>query len=379
MTGSLQIKNNKFYVVLNVYENGTRKPKWIPTGLPIKGNKKRAEKVLRDNIREYEIKAGHFGSDILFSEYAKIWAEKSKSKIDEITFQGYDILLQKHIFPYFEVQKTTLQEITPKALQSFFDEKLQNGRLDGKGGLSPNSVRHIKNVVYQILKEAVKSELIQSNPCEYIDIPPNVKPEIEVYSVEQVHTLYKAIENDVIGPLIHIAIIYGLRRSEVLGLKWDSIDFENGTFCIKHTVAKVTSVIEKDKTKNKSSHRSFPLTDTARLIFLSAKKKEEENRSFFGKAYQENDYVFKWDDGHTFSPDFISHHFSSILKKNNLPHIKFHALRHTCASLLINNGFQLKFVQAWMGHSDIRMTADIYGHFDISNKKIIADHLEQII
>jgi len=130
-----------------------------------------------------------------------------------------------------------------------------------------------------------------------------------------------------------------------------------------------------DKTKNQSSRRSFPMTEEAREIFLQAKSAEEENQRLFGKAYQKNDYVFKWPDGHLFAPDYVTHHFSKILEKYGLPHIRFHELRHSCASLLLNNGCGLKDVQEWMGHSDIQTTANIYGHLDAARKQSIANKL----
>ena len=176
-------------------------------------------------------------------------------------------------------------------------------------------------------------------------------------------------------PLVKITALYGLRRSEVLGLKWDSIDFMNGRVLIHHTVCKLGVKIEKDKTKTESSRRSFPLTEEAREIFLAAKAAEEENRRLFQKSYKTNDYIFKWSDGTPFAPDYVTHHFAKVLKQNGLPHIRFHELRHSCASLLLNNGFTLKDVQEWMGHSDIQTTANIYGHIDAARKQGMADKL----
>ncbi len=167
--------------------------------------------------------------------------------------------------------------------------------------------------------------------------------------------------------------LYGLRRSELLGLKWDSVNFEAGTLTIKHTVSHGTRTVEKDKTKNRSSYRSFPLTDESKQIILDAKQQEQANRKLFGKAYIENNYIFKWDDGHTYAPTYISHKFNKLLKKHNLPHIRFHELRHSCASNLIALGFTLKDVQEWLGHADINLTANVYSHLDASRKTSIAE------
>ena len=137
----------------------------------------------------------------------------------------------------------------------------------------------------------------------------------------------------------------------------------------------MTKAVEKDKTKNATSYRSFPLVPDAVEIFREAKQAEQENRRLFGREYQENAYVFKWEDGRPYSPDYITGKFPVLLEKYGLPHIRFHELRHSCASLLINAGFTLKDVQEWMGHADIKMTANIYGHLDVSRKQNMAAKL----
>ena len=225
------------------------------------------------------------------------------------------------------------------------------------------------------MEEAVKAGLVQSNPCKYLVLPKAERHQAKFYTAEQLQQLFEAIKDEPLYPLVKITALYGLRRSELLGLKWDSIDFDTGTLTIKHTVSKVTKAVAKDKTKNASSFRSFPLTEESRMIFKAAKQDEALNRMLFGKSYQENDYVFKWPDGHTYSPDYVTDKFSSLLKKYGLPHIRFHELRHSCASLLISLGFNLKDIQEWLGHSDIQMTANIYGHLDVKRKQGMADML----
>ena len=160
-----------------------------------------------------------------------------------------------------------------------------NGRLDGKGGLSPKSLRLHKNVLFQALTDAVRNQLLSSNPCQFVQLPQKERKEAHFYSATQMQTLFATLQNDPLLPLVKITAIYGLRRSELLGLQWNSIDEERGTLAICHTVVKVTSVVEKDKTKNRTSRRAFPLTPEARAIFAEAKRKEIENRRLFGADY----------------------------------------------------------------------------------------------
>ena len=375
MTGSLTVKNGKYYVVLNVYENGKRKKKWISTNLPEKGNKRKAEAFLREKIAEYERMEGIVQTDILFADYIRHWLTHIARKVDEVTMQGYKTLADGHILPYFDQKKVPVRSLDHTMIQRYMDEKYQNGRLDGKGGLSPRSLRLHKNIISQALDLAVQSKLIPANPCQFVELPQNVRYESTFYNAKQLQDLFKAFQGDELLPLVKITALYGLRRSELLGLQWDSIDFERKTMTIRHTVSKVTEVVAKDKTKNASSRRSFPLTAEAEAIFRRAKELEQQNRAAFGREYQENSYIFKWPDGHPYSPDYISHHFAKVLKKQGLPHIRFHELRHSCASMLLDMGFTLKDVQEWLGHSDIKMTANIYAHLDTARKNTIADSL----
>lgn len=376
MTGSLQVKKGKYYIVLNSYENGKRKPKWIATGLPEKGNKRKAERMLREAISEEEARADEMQpTNILLSDYIRRWLHQIELRVDAVTLQGYTLLAERHILPFFAQNQVRLVDVTRTMIQDFLDEKGRNGRLDGKGGLSPKSVRELKNILNQVFNEAMREEYLSANPCTLIRLPPRAPSAAKFYTHEQLLALLAAIQDEPLCPLIQTAIIYGLRRSELLGLKWSSIDFEAGTLTIEHVVVKVSKTVAKDKTKTKSSHRSFPLLPEMRELFSTLQKNQRENSRLFGKAYVQTDYVFCWPDGRPFSPDYVSHRFKAILEKNGLPHIRFHELRHSCASLLINNGFGLKDVQEWMGHAEISTTADIYGHLETQRKMQMANAL----
>ena len=380
MTGSLQIKNNKYYAVINLYIDGKRKQKWICTNLDVKGNKTRAEKFLREQIVALECKSGIVNSDILFSDYVKIWLEQVKNSVDNITFQGYEQLANSHIIPYFKQKKTRLQDVKKETLQAYIDEKSKSGRLDNKGGLSAKSLKLHRNILNQTLKEALKSGLISVNPCQWVKLPQIQRREQTFYTAEQIEKLLSAIIGDsTFYLLVKLTATYGLRRSEVLGLMWNSIDFENDTLQIAHTVVKVNSTVCKDKTKNASSYRSFPLIDEIKQLLLAERKKQTQNRKEFGKEYIQSPYVFVWDNGKPFATEYVSQHFKRLLEWNNLPHIRFHDLRHSCASILLSRGFTLKDVQEWLGHSDITLTANIYGHLDIERKKAIADTMANIL
>lgn len=386
MTGSLQVKNGKYYAVVNYQDqDGKRKQKWINTGLTEKGNKKAASKTLRDILNEYEDKKVCIGKDMIFADYVEHWLKNLKmcegtdEGVDPITYQGYEQYVKKHISPYFKSLGLKVSEITPQILDKYRNDKLESGRLDGKGGLSPKSVKLYFIVIHLVLKKALKDRLIAYDPSIGVAMPKLDKFKGKFYSSQEVEQLLKACTAEPLKPLITFTVYYGLRRSEALGIKWDAVDFKNNTIEIKSTVVKCTQTVKKDKTKNESSHRFYPLLPEFKKVLQDLKKSQAEKRLLLGKAYTVSDYVFCWDDGRPFSPDYVSQRFQSILKKHDLRKIRFHDLRHSCASVLISMGYNLKDIQEWLGHADIKTTANIYGHMDMSRKNSLAETLVKSI
>lgn len=376
MTGSLQIKNGKYYVVLNLRDsNGKRKPKWISTGLDIKGNKRVAEQILRDKIKEYELRENLIHTDVLFSDYVLYWLNLIENSVDTITHQGYKSVANAHIVPYFKNKGVKLADIKRTHIQEYIDLKSKSGRLDGKGGLSPKTMKTHRLIIQLVCKEALKNDFISKNPCEFVVMPKQQRREPDFYSNDELQLMFNKLRNENIYPLLYFTVLYGLRRSEVLGLKWDSVNFDNNIITIKHTVVRFTEVVEKDSTKNASSYRSYPMTEDVKQILLSLKEAEKENRRLFGKQYIDTDYIFKWQNGKPYAPDYITMKFNKLLKQHKLRHIRFHDLRHSCASMLVSNGFELKDIQEWLGHSDIQITANIYAHLDAKRKTNIANSM----
>jgi len=379
MTGSLQIKKDTYYMVINLYgTDGKRKPKWISTGLIAKGNKKRAEQRLRETLREYEQqeKARKPGSDMPFSAWIRHWLHNiSKPRVDIVTFEGYEQTADTHVLPYFEESAIALGEVSTKVLQKYIDHKATNGRKRGEGGLSYTSLRLMRNIVNQSLKLAVSEGLIDRNPCEGLVLPKKERREVTFFSEDQILQLLGAIRDEPIYPLIHFNAMYGLRRSELLALQWDCVDFKAKQFTVRRTVVQNKTITEKEKTKNVSSRRTLPLTPELLAMLDRLKKEEARNRRLLGAEYVENQLVFKWPDGRPYQPQYVAIKFSRLLAKHGFPHIRFHDLRHSCASMLIANGFNLKDVQDWLGHANISMTADIYGHLDMKRKRSMADSI----
>lgn len=402
MTGGIYEKKGKYYAVLNFRdENGKRIKKWIPTGLDVKNNKRRAEAFLQEKIREYENTKNKenevsISNDVIlhcelsnasqtskekgkttqtpFIDVVKNWLSdiKAADNLDKATYQFYESLCDNHIVPYFKKKKYNIEEITTGMLQEFIDYEEKHGnKQDKKKPLSPRTLKLLKIVLNQVIKFAIKARIIDYNPCSFVKIPKQQKRIVSFYNEAQIKILFETIRSEELYPLIYVTVMYGLRRSEVLGLKWDSVDFINKTVTIKHTVTRFSEIIEKDSTKTDSSYRTYPLPPEIEEIFKKQKVRERNGVKKYGELYEHNDYIFKWDYGKPYAPDFITRKFNRILTNNQLPIIRFHDLRHSCASLLLSKGFTLKDIQEWLGHSDIEITANIYTHLDQERKKSI--------
>lgn len=370
MKGSLQIKNGKYYAVISTKdEYGKYKKIWINTGFEIKGNKKKAEQKLNELLIEYDNgeilqnKRNDHSNDILFGDYLQKWLLSIKNKVEEITYESYthnvNILAN-----YFNDKKIYLKELKPYHIQDYYNHLHKLGR-------SGNTAIHYHVLIREALQSAVKQELIEKNVADFVDRPRKEKYQAKFYNKQELKKLFDCIKDDPLELVIHITAFYGLRRSEVLGLKWSAIDFENKMININHKVVRAGKIIlGKNKMKNKTSNRTLPLIPHIEEILIKAKEQQEQNKKLFGNTYNKKylDYVCVDPMGKLLRPDYITQHFRRIQNNHNLKQIRFHDLRHSCASLMLANNVPMKQIQEWLGHSTFQTTADIYAHLDYSSK-----------
>ena len=216
------------------------------------------------------------------------------------------------------------------------------------------------------------------------------KIDTAVYNPSRITKLYGTIAakgaHTLIEVPVKLAAFYGLRRSEVMGLRWDAVDFVHNTICIRHTVTGCTidgqyQIIAADTTKTRSSRRTLPLVPTVREMLLRLKEQQEQNRKICGQSYSREfaDYICVNKLGERIRPAYLSSCFSKALEQNHLRHIRFHDLRHSCATLLLAHGVPLKQIQEWLGHSDFSTTANIYAHLDAASKQKSAETMEEFL
>lgn len=376
VAGHLQEKNGMFYVVLNYRdENGKRKTPWISTNLPVKGNKKRAENFMLDvrrnfvppNVQRIEEREAMQKGDILFTDFLLKWLRVAKSTVKLTTYASYEMMATRIIIPYFETLNIKLKELTTEDIQEFYSAQLER--------VSANTVIHYHAVIHRALKYAVKIKTIQSNPAVNVERPRKEKFIGSFYDKKEINTLFDIIQGHPLEVAIKLAAFYGLRREEIIGLKWTAIDFENNTLTIQHTVTECNLngkhiEVASDTAKTDSSLRTMPLVANFREMLLAKKEKQEHYRKLCGRSYCKEylDYIFVNEMGERWKPRYLSDGFKRILEQNGLRRIRFHDLRHTCASLLLANNVPMKKIQEWLGHSDFSTTANIYAHLDFQSK-----------
>ena len=387
VAGHLQIKKGYYYMVLNLKgEDGKRKTKWLSTGIQAAGKKnlKAAETMLLETRHSYKEPivctdaSVRMSSDMLFSDYMLNWLGIIKNSVEEDTYAGYESNVKKRIAPYFEKAGVTLEELTALDIENFY--KYCFNELGVKG---TTVVRYHANI-HTALKYAVRHDLIRANPMEKVDRPKSQHFTGSFYSVEEVERLFDVVRGDPAEFPILMAAFYGLRRSEIMGLRWQAVDFSSNTIRIEHTVVEFRAdgkqkIVSKDRMKNKSSCRTMPLVPQFRELLIRMQERQKNCRELCGNCYTDTDYIYVNDLGVPYKPNFVTQHFRILLQNNGLRIIRFHDLRHTCASLLLKNGVSMKDIQEWLGHSNFSTTANIYAHLDTAAKNSSAVKLNGVL
>jgi len=381
MTGKLSIKNGVWHVVL-YYKNheGQHRQKWITTGLKERGNKKAAVNILNEKLIEYAylenenyqpnpiaptIEDKKENSDIRWLDWLKAYVESIKDELSPFVVKLYSKTYAVTFNEFWGETNPYLKDITTEDIIAFYDY------LKTERKIKNVTIKHYSNVIRPALRRAYKEKLIKENPHDFVPTIKKEKVTHNFYDQEDMEKLFTALKGHKMEFPLRMLAYYGLRRSELLGLKWSAIDFTNKTIEINHKVLVVEKEIYRsDKMKTQTSLRTLPLIPQMEQELLNQKAYIEKNIDYFGTAYNftYKDYVFVHENGDLILPDCLTHNFAKILKRNGLKYIRLHDLRHSCASIMLKNGVQMKQIQEWLGHSNFSTTADIYSHLDYSSK-----------
>ncbi len=371
--GSLQVSHGTYYVVVNYKdEYGKPKQKWISTELREKGNKTKAKQKMKEFLKSFEINQNlhneqNSNEDVLFVDFLNNFLVIKKNTIEPVTINMYNKLAE-NISKYFKNMRLKLKDLKPYHIEGFYKSEYARG-------LSSNSVLKYHVLIRECLQYAFINDLVLVNVADKVKRPKVEKFKASFYDIKEIEKLFEVIQDNECKLPIMLTAMYGFRRSEVLGLKWNAIDFANKLISVQHKVLETKidgkrEIYLSDKLKNQTSNRTLPLLLQAEQLLLDKKNEIEKNKVLLGKNYDNRylDYVCVDNLGRLILPNRLTKNFIKILRKNNLRKIRFHDLRHSCASIMLSNGVPMKQIQEWLGHADFSTTANIYSHLDYSTK-----------
>ena len=381
--GSLQQRHGTWYVVVGYKDEfGKPKQKWISTGLRVNNNKTKAKiemkKILKNLDLPKQIEQNkEITQDILFVDFLNSYLQVKKQQVEPITINAYT-KQASCISNYFKNMRIKLKDLKPYHIEGFYRTLYERG-------LSGNSVLHYHILIRECLQYAFKNDFVNFNVADKVDRPKTEGYKASFYSIEEIEKLFDCIKDNECKLPIMLTAMYGFRRSEVLGLKWEAIDFENKLVYVKHKIVETRLdgkryIQMSDKMKTKTSNRTLPLLPQAEELLLKQKALIETNKQMLGKSYNKKylDYVCVDNLGRLILPNRLTHNFIKIIKRNQLRHIRFHDLRHSCASIMLKNGVPMKQIQEWLGHADFGTTANIYSHLDYTAKQNSANTISSV-
>ena len=384
---SVQSKKGRLYAVMQVKKDGTTKPVWRALGLSEGANKTKVNKAFREVVAQYEQefweeqeRGGRPPADIPVYDYLVSYLKRVEPELQKNTIVSYRSMTNGKIRRYFQRRpQLTVGNLKPQDIQDFYQSLFADG-------VVANTVIHYHALLRRAFQQAFKEERIGANPFDRVGRPKKNKFHGENYTQEELLTLLHLARGDVIYPAILLAGAMGLRRSEALGVRWSRIDWEKRTVLLDTKIVEYQENGKKkvepvEEMKNKSSRRTLPLPDPVVEMLQVQKEHREVYRKMFQGSYnaQYLDYVCVNQLGELLRPSYVTDHFRELLEKYGLRHIRFHDLRHTFASLLINQDVPLINVSNFLGHSDLSTTANIYAHLDKASKQASAAVISDIL
>lgn len=347
---------------------------------PLTGKRQRMYQTLNGTKKEAEatltrLKAElNNGNGILQPSAVKLgnwlddWMNLYNIHLSPTTRTTYKQQIQTHIVS--PLGNVPLNILNGKLIQAWVND------LSQRKGLSGKTIKNIFQNLTAALDKAEDLQMISRNPCKHVVLPPIKKFNAQVYSIREVQSILNLAKNTDMYFLLVIEFYLGLRKGEIAELKWSDIDLENGIVHITRSRVGCEDGVIVKSTKSDAGIRDIPLNQTTLTIFKNEYARYLENTRKSG--FVDSGYVICQDNGEPFIPSSIPQKWKRFCEQHKLRKIRFHDLRHTCATILIASGVDAKTVQTWLGHSDIQVTLNIYAHCLESMKKTAGDKMDII-
>jgi len=337
-----------------------------------KGLRRDAEKRYSELLNELTVNGYQKPEKITLDEALKRYLRGVKHQVVQRTFERYEDLAEKHIQPV--LGHLYINELQPFVIADYYEQLLDQGRLDGRGGLSPATIKQIHHVLRATLQQGVDMKLIKFNPASSVKPPRRNKKEAQFLRESDIKMILKHLQDNESEILIptSLAANTGCRLSEVLGLKWSDIDFENRTLTVQRTLQQGKKGLFIGDVKSKSSKRKISLTEQDIAFLKRIKKTQAEQKLSKGTCYNNQDFICSQEDGSPMKPVDVSSNFRRAAKALGIQG-SFHGLRHGHATILLSQGASLKHIATRLGHSSVSFTADVYAHVTISDDRRLAE------
>lgn len=369
-----------YHCVINYHdEQNKRKQKSIALGLRTKGNKRRAEEKCKMLLEEWSKRLSLNRSDMQFVDFLREWLEHHKHNIAPTSYAEYQNIIERVIIPYFEEYEKglTLFDLEPQHIQSLYRYRMD------EHGTGARTIVKYNAIIHRALDFAVKMRRIETNPADSVELPKVVEHRADYYTADELKTLIQRSRGTPLETVIMLAAWFGLRRGEILGLRWSCIDFDNKILSITGTIKDKsesgTKAYFSDTAKTRSSIRSFPLTDEMVTYLKDLKAQQDQRRQMKHYDHSWDDFICVRNNGNLLRPGYVTQTFPQLCEKCGLRKIKLHELRHTNISLLHSGGASLKEIQSWAGHSNFGTTLNVYTHITDQSKSKLTNTISSIL
>lgn len=354
-------------------ETGKYRYQWVT----VKGTKKDAEKRLSELLNQIDNGTFMKPSKTTLAEYLERWLKDyAWSNLSPRTAEGYESIIRQHVIP--SIGSLRLAQLKPEHLQQYYSEKMTDGRCDGKGALSQTTVNHHHTCLHRALKMALKWGLISRNPADAVTPPRPQRTEMQTMNEEEVETFLEFVKKTPYYALFYLNIFTGMRRSELLALRWCEVDLdlcEVSVIRSLHHLHNGSLIFRQPKTVK--GRRMIALTPSTALMLREHKKNQEVTKLMLGVGVKDDDLVFSQVDGKPLLPDTVSHAWTKTVKRAGLKHFRLHDGRHTHASIMLKQGIHPKIVQERLGHATISTTLDLYSHVAPGLQEAAARHFDE--
>ena len=353
---------------------GARKQIWET----IKGTREDAERRLAEIAASLDQGGFIKHSRISLGEWLLDWHENwVLSNLKKQTADSYAMEIRNHLIP--RLGSVPLQQLTPRHLRDYIKYALEEGRSDNEGGLSAATVRYHMNIIRGSLRQAIVDGYVTRNVVDSVDLPRIERPAIDTLKREQVPRFLAAAKGNYYYALFYTALFTGMRLGELLGLRWCDTALGLGYISVVRSLYKRGSECEFTEPKSRSSRRRILLSASLVEVLREHRREQEADGRLLGRPLEDKDLVFAYPGNKPLDPGTVTHAFGNVLKSAGLPHLRFHDLRHTHITLLLEAGVHPKVVSERAGHSSVAFTLDTYSHVMPTIQQVAAERLDKFL